>query len=76
VNETLHFLLDHPRRYVRSPSLGLALPPVPIFTSSIVSPTPYLSLDNGKHELIIRCFLYLFPSHQTWFLVFLLVVFM
>ncbi|CAD6578645.1 MAG: hypothetical protein TREMPRED_002239 [Tremellales sp. Tagirdzhanova-0007] len=35
VNETLHFLLDHPR----------------------------------------RCFLYLFPSHQTWYLVLTLVVF-
>jgi hypothetical protein len=38
--------------------------------------TPYPGLDNSKHELIVRCFLYLFPSHQTWFLVFLLVVFM
>jgi len=63
VNETLHFLLDHPRRYVLSPSFGLALP--------TCSPRLHQLI-----ELMVRCFLYLFPSHQTWFLVFLLVVFM
>ena len=30
VNETLHFLLDHPRRYVVSLPFGPGLPPVPL----------------------------------------------
>jgi hypothetical protein len=47
LHQTLHFLLDHPRRYV---------------------------LLGAKADR--RCFLYLFPSHQTWYLLLALIAFM
>ena len=32
--------------------------------------------QRARNELIIRCFLYLFPSVQTWYLVLVLIAFM